>query len=68
MRACWLIHRVGQKPEPYIYRYIRCTYGLFSKEITIHTVIYGADIRLWPTLHNSDNESTRETLRKLWDA
>ena len=30
---------------------IQCTYGIFSKEITIHTVIYGADIRFWPTLH-----------------
>jgi hypothetical protein len=30
--------------------YIWCTYGVFSREITIHTVIYGADIRLWPTL------------------
>ena len=26
------------------------TYGIFSREITVHTVIYGADIRLWPTL------------------
>jgi hypothetical protein len=38
------------RPEPYIYRYIRCTYGRFSREITIHAVIYGADIRLRPTL------------------
>jgi len=30
--------------------YIRCTYGISSREITIHTVIYGADIRFWPTL------------------
>ena len=37
-------------PEPYIVRYIRCTYGIFGREITMHTVIYGADIRLWPTL------------------
>jgi len=40
--------RVGQ--NHIIYRYIRCTYGIFSKKITIHTVIYGADIRLWPTV------------------
>jgi hypothetical protein len=33
------------------YRYIRCTYGVFSREITIHTVIYGAYTRFWPTLH-----------------
>jgi len=25
-------------------RYIRCTHGIFGREITIHTVIYGADI------------------------
>ena len=25
--------------------YIRCTYGIISREITIHTVIYGADIQ-----------------------
>ena len=37
-------------PEPYIYRYIQCTYGIFGREITIYTVIYGADIRFWPTL------------------
>ena len=36
-------------PEPYIYR-SRCTYGTLSREITIHTGIYGADIRFWPTL------------------
>ena len=27
------------------------TYCIFSREITIHTVIYGADIQFWPTLH-----------------
>ena len=31
-------------------RYIRCTYGNFSRETTIHTVIYSADIQSWPTL------------------
>ena len=31
-------------PEPYIYRYIQCIYGIFGKEITMYTVIYGADI------------------------
>ena len=29
---------------------IQCTYGIFSREITMDTVIYGANIRLWPTL------------------
>ena len=38
-------------PEPYISRYIQCTHGILSREITIHTVIYGADIRFWPTLY-----------------
>ena len=34
----------------YIHRYIRCTHGIFCKQTTIHTVIYSADIRFWPTL------------------
>jgi hypothetical protein len=29
---------------------IRCTHGVFRRGITIQTVIYGADIRFWPTL------------------
>ena len=29
--------------------YIRCVYGIFGREITIHTVIYGVYIRFWPT-------------------
>ena len=37
-------------PEPYVFRHIRCIYGIFGREITIHMVIYGADIRFWPTL------------------
>jgi len=37
-------------PEPYINRYVRCTYDIFSREITIYTVIYGAEIRFWTTL------------------
>jgi hypothetical protein len=38
-------------PEPYIFRYVRCIYGVFGREITIHTVIYRVYIRLWPTLY-----------------
>jgi len=38
--------RVGQN-----HRYIRCIYGIFGREITIHTVIYGVYIQFWPTLH-----------------
>jgi hypothetical protein len=30
--------------------YIRCTYGIFGREITKNTVIYGVYIRFWPTL------------------
>ena len=41
--------RVGQNHT--FYTYIRCTYGIFSREITIHTVIYGMNIRFWPTLY-----------------
>ena len=33
--------------KPYIFRYIR---GILSREFTIHTVIYGADIGFWPAL------------------
>ena len=31
--------------------YIRCTYGIFGREITKYMVIYGVYIRFWPTLH-----------------
>jgi hypothetical protein len=47
-------------PEPYIFTYIRCTYGIFSREITIHTVLYGVHIWSWPTLW------TRQK-RKWWN-
>jgi hypothetical protein len=30
--------------------YIRFTYGIFGREITKYTVIYGVYIRFWPTL------------------
>jgi len=40
-----IILRVGQN-----HRYIRCIYGVFGREITIHTVIYGVYIQFWPTL------------------
>jgi len=33
--------------------YIRCIYDIYSKEITMHMVIYGADIRFWPTINIS---------------
>ena len=31
--------------------YIRCTYGIFSREGTKYTVVYDVHIRFWPTLH-----------------
>jgi len=34
--------------------YIRCVYGIFGREFTTYTVIYGVYIRLWPTLRNSN--------------
>jgi hypothetical protein len=30
--------------------YIRCVYGVFGREITKNTAIYGVYIRFWPTL------------------
>jgi hypothetical protein len=52
-------------PEPYSYRYIRCTYGSFSREITIHRVIYGADIRFWPNLQMFSNGCKVSTKLRL---
>jgi hypothetical protein len=40
-----MVFRVGQNPI-----YIRCVYGIFGREITIYTIIYGVCIRFWPTL------------------
>ena len=45
-------------PKPYMYiRYIhikiRCIYGIVGRKITEYTVMYGVNIRFWPTLlHN----------------
>jgi len=33
-----------------IYGHIRCIYGIFGREFTKYTVIYGVYIRIWPTL------------------
>jgi hypothetical protein len=42
------IYRVDQN---HIFnRCIQCIYGIFGREITKNTVIYGACIRFWPTL------------------
>jgi len=31
--------------------YVRCIYGIFGREITVYTVIYGLYIQFWPTLY-----------------
>jgi len=40
-----------------IYMYIRCIHGIFGREITKYTVLYGVYIRFWSTL------STAGTIR-----
>jgi len=30
--------------------YIYMSYSVFSRDITMHTVIYGVGLQLWPTL------------------
>jgi hypothetical protein len=47
-----MLHHFEGGPEPYIYTVIRCTYGIFGREITLHTVMYSAYIRFWPTPNN----------------
>ena len=42
------INRVGH--NHILNTYIQCIYGLFIREITIQTAIYGVYIRFWPTL------------------
>jgi hypothetical protein len=37
-------------PKPYIHTYVWCVYGILSREITIHAVIYSVLIRFWLTL------------------
>jgi len=31
--------------------HIRCVYGIFGRESTMYTVIYGVYVRFWPTLY-----------------
>ena len=38
--------------------------GIFGREITIHTVIYGVYIRIWPTLHACCQVELEEQQRK----
>ena len=47
---------VGKKAPfqgwPETFTYIRCIHGIFGREITKYTVMYGVYIRLWPTVHS----------------
>ena len=52
------IHWVGQNHTFISIYSVQCTYGISSRGITIHTVIYGADIRFWPTLHTNIHSHT----------
>jgi len=40
--------RVGQN---HTYYDVYSIYNIFSREITIHTIIYGVQIQFWPTLY-----------------
>ena len=44
--------------------YIRCIHGIFGREMTKYTVIYGAYVRFWPTLHMcvSDHNVCKDAL------
>jgi len=44
--------------------YIRCIYGLFGRNITKYTVIYGVYIQFWPTLRKS---LARSWAKKIFD-
>jgi len=43
--------RVGQN-----HKYIRCIHGVFGREITNRTDIYGVYTQLWPNLHSRKHE------------
>ena len=45
--AIGLVSRVGQNQKNTVYI---CISGIFGREITKYTVIYGVHIRFWPTL------------------
>jgi len=46
--------------------YIRCIYGIFGREITKYTVIYGVYVRFWPTLKMM--RATTSVFRKVLKA
>jgi len=48
--------------------YIRCIYGIFGRETTEYTVMYGVYIRFWPTLcvsHNALAARCKQTIFPL---
>jgi hypothetical protein len=47
------------------YIYIRCIYGIFGREITKYTVIYGVYIRFWPTLGMPDGHFLRKSFPQV---
>jgi len=41
--------RVGQS-HAYLCTYLQCVYSVFSRDISVHAVVYGVNIQFWPTL------------------
>ena len=64
MAACWRADgrtRVGAEERALlvalaITTYIRCIHGVFGREITNRTDIYGVYTQLWPNLHSRKHE------------
>jgi len=38
------------RPEPNVYKCTQCEYGVFSKNLMIHTIVHRVHKRFWPTL------------------
>ena len=51
IRCIYTVFLAGKSPNTQSYTVH--IYGIFGREITKYTVIYGAYIRFWPTLNNS---------------
>ena len=61
---CVILDRVGQD-----HIYVRCTHGIFGREITKFTVIYGAYISFWPTLliiYNNAQQRKHTFVFQMW--
>jgi len=70
MTVCMVISLLKIPCTPYIpvdvwfwpiLKNIRCIYGIFGREITIHTVVYGVYIRFWPTLCIREKEREKDS-------